>query len=114
MILCARIGKIAEVYSYSQTRLGLEGDLLLFLEVPIRDVGRRCSRLCKPATARMKKVARMLRAHEPLMPNSFRAIGEVSNGAVDGLNNKIRVVTRRSYGCRTFGAMEIALYHNLG
>jgi hypothetical protein len=35
-------------------------------------------------------------------------------GAVEGLNNKIRVVTRSSYGFRTFEAMEIALYHNLG
>jgi hypothetical protein len=26
----------------------------------------------------------------------------------------IRVVTRRSYGFRTYEAMEIALYHNLG
>jgi hypothetical protein len=33
---------------------------------------------------------------------------------VEGLNNKIRVVTRRSYGFRTFDAMEIALYHTLG
>jgi Transposase len=31
-----------------------------------------------------------------------------------GLNNKIRVVTRRSYGFRTYEAMEIALYHTLG
>jgi transposase len=31
-----------------------------------------------------------------------------------GLNNKIRVITRRSYGFRTFKAMEIALYHTLG
>jgi hypothetical protein len=35
-------------------------------------------------------------------------------GAVEGLNNKIRVVTRRSYGFRTYDAMEIALYHTLG
>ena len=35
-------------------------------------------------------------------------------GAVEGLNNKIRVVTISSYGFRTFEAMEIALYHNLG
>src|SRR5208337_3601863 len=62
----------------------------------------------------MKRVARMLRAHEPLILNWFRAKGEISNGAVEGLNNKIRVVTRRSYGFRTFDAMEIALYHNLG
>ena len=35
-------------------------------------------------------------------------------GAVEGLNNKIRLVTRRSYGFRTYEAMEIALYHTLG
>ncbi len=62
----------------------------------------------------MKKVARMLRAHQELLMNWFRAKGEISAGAVEGLNNKIRVVTRRSYGFRTYPAMEIALYHNLG
>jgi transposase len=62
----------------------------------------------------MKKVARMLPSHEPLILNWFRAKGEISNGVVEGLNNKIRVVTRRSYGFRTYEAMEIALYHNLG
>ncbi len=62
----------------------------------------------------MKKVARMLRAHEHLLWNWFKARGELSSGAVEGLNNKIRVVTRRSYGFRTYKAMEIALYHTLG
>ena len=62
----------------------------------------------------MKKVARMLRSHEELILNWFRAKGEISSGAVEGLNNKIRVVTRRSYGFRTYDAMEIALYHTLG
>ena len=62
----------------------------------------------------MKKVARMLRAHEDLLLNWFRAKGEISTGTVEGLNNKIRVVTRRSYGFRTYHAMEIALYHTLG
>jgi transposase len=62
----------------------------------------------------MKKVVRMLRNHEELLMNWFRAKGEISAGAVEGLNNKIRVVTRRSYGFRTYDAMEIALYHNLG
>jgi len=62
----------------------------------------------------MKKVARMLRKHQPLLLNWFKAKGEVSSGAVEGLNNKIRVVTRRSYGFRTYKAMELALYHNLG
>jgi transposase len=62
----------------------------------------------------MQKVARMLRSHEKLILNWFKAKGEISNAAVEGLNNKIRVVTRRSYGFRTYDAMEIALYHTLG
>src|SRR5438874_8441637 len=62
----------------------------------------------------MMRVARMLRAHQELILNWFRAKGEISSGAVEGLNNKIRVVTRRSYGFRTYDAMEIALYHTLG
>jgi len=62
----------------------------------------------------MIKVARMLRSHQDLLLNWFKAKGEISSGAVEGLNNKIRVVTRRSYGFRTYNAMEIALYHTLG
>ncbi|HSW30256.1 MAG TPA: transposase, partial [Longimicrobiales bacterium] len=31
-----------------------------------------------------------------------------------GLNNKLKVTTRKAYGFRTFKAMEIALYHTLG
>jgi transposase len=50
----------------------------------------------------MKKVARMLRVHEPLILNWFRAKGEISTGAMEGLNNKIRVFSRRSYGFRAF------------
>jgi transposase len=61
-----------------------------------------------------EKVARMLRVHEELILNWFRAKGEISAGTVEGLNNKIRVMTRRSYGFRTYEAMEIALYHTLG
>jgi transposase len=73
-----------------------------------------CFRAMRSRLEPMKKVARMLRAHEPLILNWFRAKGELSSGAVEGLNNKIRVVTRRSYGFRTYEAMETALYHNLG
>jgi transposase len=73
-----------------------------------------CYRAMRSRLEPMKKVARMLRTHEPLILNWFRAKGEISSGAVEGLNNKIRVVTRRSYGFRTFDAMQIALYHNLG
>ena len=73
-----------------------------------------CTRAMRSRLEPMKKMARMLRAHEPLILNWFRAKGEISSGPVEGLNNKIRVVTRRSYGFRTYEAMEIALYHNLG
>lgn len=73
-----------------------------------------CFRAMRSRLEPMQKVARMLRAHEELILNWFRAKGEISSGAVEGLNNKIRVVTRRSYGFRTYEAMEIALYHNLG
>jgi len=62
----------------------------------------------------MKKVARMLRSHQHLLFNWFKAKGEISSAVVEGLNNKVRVVTRRSYGFRTYDAMEIALYHTLG
>jgi len=73
-----------------------------------------CTRALRSRLEPMQKVARMLRAHEELILNWFKAKGEISAGAVEGLNNKIRVVTRRSYGFRTFEAMEIALYHTLG
>jgi len=73
-----------------------------------------CCRAMRSRIEPMKRVARMLRAHEELLLNWFRAKGEISAGAVEGLNNKIRVVTRRSYGFRTYDAMEIALFHTLG
>lgn len=73
-----------------------------------------CTRALRSRIEPMRKVARMLRTHEALILNWFRAKGEISNGPVEGLNNKIRVVGRRSYGFRTYHAMETVLYHNLG
>ncbi len=62
----------------------------------------------------MKKVARAIRSHRPLILNWFRARGEVSSGAVEGLNNKVKLVTRKSYGFRTPQVAKLALLHNLG
>ena len=73
-----------------------------------------CTRALRSRLEPMEKVARMLRRHEALLLNWFRAKGELSSGMVEGLNNKVRVVTRRSYGFRTYRAMEVALYHTLG
>src|SRR5205807_3365630 len=85
---------------------------------PFSSLGGRLSRLlvfsgsAQPLEP-IKNVAHMLRAREELLLNWFRAKAEVSAGAVEGLNKKIRVVIRRSYGFRTYEAMEIALYHTL-
>lgn len=73
-----------------------------------------CDRALRSRLEPMQKVARMLQKHEELLLNWFRAKGELSSGPVEGLNNKIRVVTRRSYGFRTYKAMEMAMYHTLG
>jgi transposase len=73
-----------------------------------------CWRALRSRLEPMQKVARMLRSHQELLLNWFRAKGQISNAVTEGLNNKIRVVTRRSYGFRTYEAMETALYHTLG
>jgi transposase len=59
----------------------------------------------------MKKIAKMVRRHQPLILNWFRAKGSISAGVVEGLNNKLKLTTRKAYGFRTFKATEIALYH---
>ena len=62
----------------------------------------------------MKRVARMLRAHRSLILNWFRARGTISAGVVEGFNNKAKLTTKKAYGFRTYEAIEIALYHQLG
>jgi transposase len=62
----------------------------------------------------MKKIARSIRTHRPLILNWFRARGQISSGAVEGLNNKVKLVTRKSYGFRTAKVAKLALLHNLG
>lgn len=62
----------------------------------------------------MKKVARMLRAHRPLLLNWFRAKGQLSSGVVEGFNGKAKLISKRAFGFRTFRGLEIALYHGLG
>ena len=52
-----------------------------------------CFRAMRSRLEPMKRVARMLRAHEPLLLNWFRAKGELSSGPVEGLNNKNVVFT---------------------
>ena len=72
------------------------------------------SRVMRSRLEPMKKIARAIRVHRPLILNWFRARGAVSSGAVEGLNNKVKLVTRKSYGFRTPEVAKLALLHNLG
>lgn len=73
-----------------------------------------CSQAMRSRIDPMKKVARTLRAHRLLLLNWFKARGLIALGAVEGMNNKLKVITRRAFGFRTFHATEAALYHALG
>jgi len=73
-----------------------------------------CTRTMRSKIEPMKKMARTLRTHRPLLLNWFRAKGAISAGAVEGSNNKAKLTMRKSYGFRTYRAMEVALYHGLG
>lgn len=73
-----------------------------------------CRRTMRSRIEPMKKMARTLRAHRPLLLNWFRAKGAISAGTVEGFNLKAKLTLRKSYGFRTYRAMEVALYHGLG
>ncbi len=73
-----------------------------------------CRQTMRSRIEPMKKIARTLRTHRPLLLNYFKARKEFSSGVVEGLNNKAKVTMRRSYGFRTFRILELALYHSLG
>jgi transposase len=73
-----------------------------------------CVQVMRSRIEPMKKVARMLRRHRPLLLNWFRARGEISSAVVEGFNNKAKLTTRKAYGFRSYRCVEIALYHTLG
>lgn len=73
-----------------------------------------CARAMRSKIEPMKEMARTLRRHRELLLNWFRARGEISNGSVEGMNNKAKLALRKAYGFKTFKAIEIALYHQLG
>jgi transposase len=62
----------------------------------------------------LKKMVRTLRKHEDLIFNWFEAKGRISVGIVEGLNNKVKLTMRKSYGFRGVNVAQIALYHSLG
>lgn len=73
-----------------------------------------CARTLRSRIEPMKRVARMLRTHRPLLMNWFRAKGAFSSAIVEGFNNKLKLTTRKAYGFSSFTTIEVALYHTLG
>ena len=73
-----------------------------------------CTRVMRSRIDPMKKVARSLRTHRALLLNWCTARGQISTGAVEGLNNKAKLTTKKAYGFRTYRCLEIALSHTLG
>jgi transposase len=59
-------------------------------------------------------MAKSLRSHEQLLLNWFKAKKLYSSGVVEGLNNKIKTTTKKSYGFRTYNVLQVQLYHTLG
>ena len=73
-----------------------------------------CRKVRRSRLAPLKKAAKSLAKHREVLLNYFRAKKTISGGVIEGLNNKVKVTFRRSYGFRTDKAREIALFHALG
>jgi transposase len=72
-----------------------------------------CQRVARSRLAPLQRVAKSLAKHRALLLNYFIARKEYSSGVVEGLNNKLKLTLKRSYGFRTDLARKVALYHTL-
>jgi transposase len=72
-----------------------------------------CTRAMRSKIEPMKKFVKMIRNHKTLILNWFKSKG-LSNGIVEGFNNKVKLTIRKSYGFRTEKTLKVALYHALG
>src|SRR5579862_6528902 len=73
-----------------------------------------CCQVMRSRIQPMKKIARTLRSHRTLILNYFRDRKQYYSGVVEGLNKKVKLTERKSYGFRTFHVTETALYHARG
>lgn len=73
-----------------------------------------CAQVMRSKLEPMKKVAKTIRSHKQLILNWFQAKNAIALGAVEGQNNKAKVVIRKSYGFKTANLLQISLYHKLG
>jgi transposase len=73
-----------------------------------------CFRTMRSKIEPMKDIAKMLRRHQGPILNWFRAKKQFNNGIVEGLNLKWNLTVRKAFGFRTFNALQIASFHQLG
>ena len=79
-----------------------------------RFLHRWCVRAMRSNLEPMKDIAKMLRRHQELILNWFRAKKQFNNGIVEGLNLKWNLTVRKAFGFRTFKALQFASFHQLG
>ena len=73
-----------------------------------------CAQAMRSRLDPIKRVARSLREHRGSILNWFVARKLYNSGIVEGLNGLVKLRFRKAFGFRTFGAIEVALYHQLG
>lgn len=73
-----------------------------------------CARAMRSKLEPIKAFVRSIRKHQPLIMNWFKAKKAYSCGIVEGMNRKMNLVTRKSFGFRSFDVLTIALFHNMG
>ena len=73
-----------------------------------------CTRAMRSKLEPLKKFAKSMRKHQPLILNYFKAKKRLSSGVVEGLNRKVNLVTRKAYGYRNFENLKMALFHTMG
>lgn len=73
-----------------------------------------CTRAMRSRLDPIKDFVKTLRNHQPLIMNWFKAKKAFSSGSIEGLNRKINLVTRKSYGFKSYEILRIALFHTMG
>lgn len=73
-----------------------------------------CNRAMRSRLLPIKKFVKTVRRHQPLIMNWFKAKKAYSSGAVEGLNRKVNLVTRKAYGFKSYDVLKIALFHTMG
>lgn len=73
-----------------------------------------CVRAIRSRLDPIKNFVRTIRNHQPLLMNWFKAKKAFSSGSVEGLNRKINLVTRKSYGFKSYEVLKMALFHTMG